>query len=69
METQVKFIAKDFSVDINLTHEWYWLPDPVLDHTGQHFKPLEAVLGTNTIRLAAVAQKQQVIFRYICTLN
>lgn len=22
------------------SREWEWLPDPILDHTGQHFKPL-----------------------------
>ena len=46
------------------------IPDPVLDHTGKHFKTLEAVLGSVTSEkdrpsfrnqtLAAVAQEQQV---------
>lgn len=64
-------------------HEWEWLPDPVLDHTGKHFKSLEAVLGSVTSEkdrpsfrnqtLAAVAQEQQVstgcLEYVICTVE
>lgn len=53
------------------SREWQWLPDPVIDNTGNHYKSLETVLGTVTTEkdrpsstnqtVAAVAQEQQVI--------
>lgn len=52
------------------SREWQWLPDPILDYTGKHYKPFESVLGTVTTEkdrpsfmnqtIAAVAQEQQV---------
>lgn len=50
--------------------EWDWVPDPILDVTGQHYKPFEELLGKETTEkdmpsgskqtVAAVAQEQQV---------
>ena len=50
--------------------EWAWLPDPILDITGQHYKPFDELLGKETTDMdrpsslkqtvAAVAQEQQV---------
>ncbi|KAL3865743.1 hypothetical protein ACJMK2_043103 [Sinanodonta woodiana] len=49
--------------------EWAWLPDPILDITGQHYKPFDELLGKETTdkdrpsslkqTVAAVAQEQQ----------
>ncbi|KAL3875452.1 hypothetical protein ACJMK2_033399 [Sinanodonta woodiana] len=49
--------------------EWAWLPDPILDINGQHYKPFDELLGKETTdkdrpsslkqTVAAVAQEQQ----------
>lgn len=54
--------------------KWSWLPDPVIDNTGNHYQPFETVFGTDTSEkdrpssqnqtLAAVAQEQQVLFTF-----